>query len=110
MPMKPTPACLVSTCPERRPCPAHDAGVAHRGKAWGWYHLARWRHPVWGVRAQALRRNPLCVECQHEGTIVVATEVHHVIPHRGDPVLFWCVENCVGLCHTHHNEHTARGE
>jgi 5-methylcytosine-specific restriction protein A len=41
---------------------------------------------------------------------MAATEVHHVIPHRGDPVLFWRVENCVGLCHTHHNEHTARGE
>lgn len=110
MPTAPAPACLVSYCPERRPCPAHDAGRAHRPVSWGWYHLARWRHPVWGVRAQALRKNPLCQVCQREGVVTAATEVDHVIPHRGDPWLFWSVENCVGLCHQHHVEKTGRGE
>jgi 5-methylcytosine-specific restriction protein A len=42
--------------------------------------------------------------------ITVATEVDHVIPHRGDPLLFWAISNCVGLCHAHHAEKTARGE
>ena len=110
MPMAPAPACLVSSCPERRPCPTHDAGAALRPAWWGWYHLARWRHPVWGVRAQALRRNPLCHVCQREGLVTVATEVDHITPHRGDPVLFWALSNVAGLCHPHHAEKTARGE
>jgi 5-methylcytosine-specific restriction protein A len=110
MPTKPTPACLVSTCPARRPCPAHDAGVAHRPASWGWYHLAKWRHPVWGIRAVVLREQPLCLPCQTEGRIEPSTEVDHIRPHKGDRAMFFNRANCQGLCHRHHNEKTGRGE
>jgi 5-methylcytosine-specific restriction enzyme A len=108
MPIAPRPACAVSTCPERVPCPVHGAALAPLGKRW--YHVARWRHPVWGLRAIALRRHPICVECKRAGRVVVSTEVDHVVPHRGDPRLFWNADNLQGLCATHHGAKTKRGE
>jgi 5-methylcytosine-specific restriction protein A len=75
-----------------------------------WYRIARWRHPVWGRRAQILARDPLCVECRRAGVVEPTAEVDHVIPHRGDPVLFWDPDNLQGLCTTHHGQKTQRGE
>jgi len=75
-----------------------------------WYHLARWRHPRHGLRALCLARDRLCVECRRAGVVAVSTEVDHVIPHRGDPVLFWDLGNVQGLCTTHHAAKTHRGE
>ena len=110
MPYAPTTACLHPDCPQRRPCPVHDAGRALRPKAWGRYHLAKWRHPVWGIRAVVLREQPLCIPCQTEGRIEPSTEVDHIRPHRGDYGLFFDRTNCQGLCHHHHVVKTARGE
>jgi len=36
-----------------------------------------------------LKAHPLCVHCQLENKLTKATVVDHIIPHRGDPVLFW---------------------
>jgi 5-methylcytosine-specific restriction protein A len=80
----------------RRP----NADVRH------WYHLARWRHPVWGRRAQVLARDPLCVQCKARGRIVPTTDVDHIVPHDGDPVRFWDPANLQGLCHACHSEKT----
>lgn len=71
-----------------------------------WYRLARWRHPVWGRRAVALRRHPFCVDCGNRGRVRPSTEVDHVIPHRGDPRLFWDEDNLQGLCHECHGAKT----
>jgi 5-methylcytosine-specific restriction protein A len=109
MPIAPRPACPVSTCPERSPCPVHSDALARIGDK-RWYHLARWRNPVWGLRAVALRKHPICVICKLAGKVTAATEVDHVIPHRGDPLLFWNVENLQGLCGTCHALKTLRGE
>lgn len=48
-----------------------------------------------------LADNPLCVECEAGGLIVPATDVDHVIPHRGDPVRFWAgpFQSLCGSCH-----------
>ena len=45
----------------------------------------RWRR----ARAAYLAHHPLCAACQALGRVVPATVVDHVVPHRGDPVLFW---------------------
>jgi hypothetical protein len=38
-----------------------------------------------------------------------STEVHHLIPHNGDPKKFFCgVQGLAGLCKRHHSEVTAR--
>lgn len=50
-----------------------------------WYTHSRWRR----LRANFLRRNPLCVFCEREGRIELATVVDHIEPHRGDRVKFW---------------------
>ena len=58
----------------------------------------RWRK----ARINFLTDNPLCVYCQKAGIVTQATEVDHIIPHRGDPELFWDVSNWQGLCSDHH--------
>jgi 5-methylcytosine-specific restriction protein A len=47
--------------------------------------------------------------CHEERRVTVATLVDHVVPHRGDPALFWDVENWQSLCATCHARKTAAG-
>lgn len=63
-----------------------------------WYDLARWRHPVKGVRARRLRLEPLCRTCKKAGRVTIATVCDHVAPHKGDPDLFWSLSNTQSLC------------
>jgi 5-methylcytosine-specific restriction protein A len=68
-----------------------------------------------------LRDHPLCVHCLEgvvlpgelkglKGRVTPATVVDHIIPHRGDPVLFWDRKgNWQGLCAPHHNKKTGEG-
>ena len=58
-------------------------------------------------RLSFLHHNPLCVHCQQEGKIRAATDVDHIIPHKGDYVLFWDKTNWQALCHSHHSIKTA---
>ena len=54
------------------------------------------------------RTNGLCEECLKEGRYVKATVVDHVVPHRGDPTLFWDRSNWRGLCKSCHDKKTGR--
>jgi 5-methylcytosine-specific restriction enzyme A len=115
MPESPQLPCRAPGCRTVGPCPQHDIQRGRlereRKPSWsGWYHIARWRNPVWGLRARVLAASPLCVVCRATGRIVAATEVDHVQPHRGDPALFWNIANCQGLCWTCHQNKTNRGE
>jgi 5-methylcytosine-specific restriction endonuclease McrA len=66
----------------------------------------RWRR----ARAAYLARHPLCVPCAAAGRLAPATVVDHVVPHRGDPVLFWDERNWQGLCKPcHGRQDRARG-
>lgn len=60
------------------------------------------------ARAVYLLQNPLCVHCQQAGRVQLATEVDHIVAHRGDQQLFWDQGNWQGLCKPHHSEKTAR--
>lgn len=72
----------------------------------GWYKLARWQKE----RRIFLDANPFCVECAKEGRDAVkATDVDHIVPHRGDYEKFWAVANWQALCSMHHLEKTGRG-
>ncbi len=66
----------------------------------------RWQQ----ARIGWLADHPLCVQCEAEGRLRVATEVDHVIPHRGDQALFWTRSNWQSLCKPCHSAKTARGE
>ncbi len=54
-------------------------------------------------RKAHLRLYPLCVMCQAIGRVTEATVVDHIIPHRGDPALFWNTDNWQSLCAPHHD-------
>jgi 5-methylcytosine-specific restriction protein A len=108
MPNAPLAPCRVPGCRTLGPCAEHHALLK---PAWAkWYHIARWRHPVWGLRSRALAASPLCVECHRAGAVVVATQVDHIVPHRGDPQWFWNLDNLQPICDRHHAEKTRRGE
>lgn len=70
------------------------------------YRTVRWQR----LRRLVLSEEPLCCDCQAEGHVQPSEDVDHVIPHRGDSVLFWSRKNLVGRCHAHHAAKTARGE
>ena len=58
-----------------------------------------------------LNKHPFCVECMMQGrNNVLATDVDHIIPHRGDQSLFWDRNNWQSLCHPHHSAKTGRGK
>lgn len=59
------------------------------------------------ARVQFLAAHPLCKRCLKAGQVTAATVVDHIVPHRGDWGLFWCVSNWQPLCETHHNRKTA---
>ena len=65
---------------------------------------AAWRK----ARNAFLQAHPLCVECMKEGRYVKATDVDHIVPHRGDSKLFWDQSNWQALCHRHHSMKTRR--
>ena len=59
----------------------------------------RWQQ----TRLGYLRKHPLCVHCQGLGRVTVATDLDHIIPHKGDMDKFWDRDNWQGLCHSCHS-------
>lgn len=62
---------------------------------------ARWRR----FRLHFLAQHPMC---EAPGCQYPANEVDHVVPHRGDRVLFWDPTNLQALCQSCHSAKTAR--
>ena len=62
------------------------------------------------AREAFLAHHPLCVHClaKDPPLITAATDVDHIVPHRGDPVLFWNHDNWQSLCHECHSIKTAK--
>lgn len=93
---------------ERGRCAKHQRArtVEHRRYQHGdaAYSSRRWRR----VRAAYLAEHPICVDCRAEGRPRLATEVDHVVSHRGDPRLFWDHANFAGRCKSHHSAKTWR--
>lgn len=71
---------------------AHERGYNHQ-----------WRV----ARLAFLAENPLCVECLRQGITTLANVVDHIIPHKGNKVLFWDKSNWQPLCTPCHNRKTA---
>ena len=112
MPYKPSKPCAHPGCPALIPAnskycdkhkplhPEEARSAAKRG------YGSKWQK----ARKQFLAANPLCVECLKEGRYVKATDVDHVVPHRGDLKLFWDRGNWQALCHSHHSIKTGTQE
>jgi len=59
------------------------------------------------VSRQFLKLNPLCVMCKESGIVTAATDVDHILPHRGNKELFWDQSNWQPLCKSHHGKKSA---
>jgi 5-methylcytosine-specific restriction protein A len=74
--------------------------------AWhNWYGLKAWK----ARRAAQLFEHPTCRMCEATGRLVSANVADHVIPHKGDEVLFWHGE-LQSLCQPCHDAGKARQE
>lgn len=86
----------------KRKAAADAAYNTQRPTYHAWYKTERWRR----YRIAYLAKHPWCVACQREQRRTFATEVDHVIPHRGDVNLFWSESNHQGLCESCHSKKT----
>lgn len=67
---------------------------------------SKWRK----ARLIFLQQHPLCDYCAKDGRTEPATVVNHIVPHKGDQVLFWDVSNWQATCRVHHDSTIAREE
>ena len=74
------------------------------------YNDKRWRgtEKTKGLRQVRLDDEPLCRECKKANVLTVATDVDHIIPHRGDWGLFLDYDNTQSLCHACHSRKTTK--
>lgn len=56
---------------------------------------------------QRLQLHPWCVACENRGEVRRAVITDHVIPHKGNAVLFWDETNHQSLCKEDHDRKTA---
>ncbi len=115
MPYKPGHTCAMPGCPGiakpgKQYCdahashePVHEVYDPSRSATSRGYN-SRWER----ARKTYLKMHPLCVQCEKEGKYVMATDVDHIIPHRGDQKLFWDTDNWQALCHSCHSKKTGR--
>ena len=89
MPWKPKSICRYPGCNEfchDTYCDKHKKQIAkERNSTNSKIYNSRWRR----VSKTYLKEYPLCVQCRKEGRLTPATEVDHIIPHKGDMKLFW---------------------
>ena len=81
-------------------CPKHGAKGSRypRDKrVQGLYNSKHWKQ----IRHEQLLNEPYCRECMKHGKRVLATEVDHIDPHKGDEVKFYAGP-FQSLCHSCH--------
>ena len=104
--MRPKKPCRHPGCPKLTDgmyCEEHRAvHLSDRASASVRGYDSRWNR----ARKRFLKAHPLCVKCREQGRLVKATVVDHIIPHRGDAVLFWDEENWQPLCKNCHDHKT----
>ena len=90
-------------CPKHKP-KREDRRSAESAEWHKWYRL-----PIFAkrLRPEQLLREPFCRECAKYGVRKLASDVDHIIPHRGDWTLFVDPNNLQSLCHRCHSRKTA---
>ena len=91
--------CDKHQSPPARLVPSEDRreSAAQRGYGHRWRKLRDWY----------IKAHPLCEECLRQGRVTKATDVDHIIPHKGDALLLFDVNNLQSLCHECHSRKTA---
>lgn len=87
-------------CYAKKNANEREARPSARSRGYG----ERWRK----LSKSFLKQHPVCTYCESDGTVKPATLVDHIIPHRGDPKLFWDESNWQPLCRHHHAVKTGR--
>nr|DAZ00322.1 MAG TPA: HNH endonuclease [Caudoviricetes sp.] len=110
-PMRPCrhPGCPGFCKPGQVYCPTHApefSSDAQRGSA----AFRGYDHKWQVARRRYLQNNPLCAACMKKDRLEPATVVDHIIPHRGNPRLFWDERNWQPLCKSCHDRKTGGGE
>jgi 5-methylcytosine-specific restriction endonuclease McrA len=87
--------------PRHAPSPAQQTQRydAERGSARQRGYTAAWDRAAKGFKAE----HPLCLGCEAVGRIKAADVADHIIPHKGDRVLFWLRSNWQPACDWHHD-------
>lgn len=90
-------------------CDAHkprDDDRSDDAKAWRRFYLTdTWTQDL---RPEQLLRQPFCEECDKRGLRVRATDVDHIVDHKGDWAVFTDRKNLRSLCHSCHSRKTLR--
>lgn len=88
-------------------CDKHQDKIRKKDRERGTSHQrgydARWNK----ARIEHLDEHPLCVDCAKRDYITPATVVDHIVPHKGNDVLFWDQSNWQSLCKPCHDRKTA---
>jgi len=114
--------CAEQGCGElvaRGRCPRHvntthsvKGSFRQRGYTARWDRRAlafRKAYPLCGMRPNGTR--PVMSQCYELGLTTIATQVDHVIPHGGDPLLMWDeLHNWQSLCNQCHMRKTRAGK
>lgn len=106
------PTCLEPGCPALVPsgrCAKHQKAVAVHYDRYKRGNYGRpWRRRRMAFIQSDIERNVWCAECLRRGEKVVAEEVDHIVPHRGDQALRDDPNNLQSLCKPCHSAKTAR--
>ncbi len=68
------------------------------------YNCAQWRR----LRLSQLSQHPWCAECLRYGVRKIAQEADHIVPHRGDRILFYDSDDLQSLCASCHSRKTVK--
>ena len=92
-------------CAKHQP-PKRSGQRSAEAESWRWmYFTDEWRKDL---RPTQLMREPFCRECARAGRRVRATDVDHIVDHKGDWAVFCARGNLESLCHSCHSRKTAR--
>ena len=86
--------------------PKIEQGSRNTTSEWKNMYGAKWRKARENFLLQP--ENHYCVECMKRGCYTPATEVDHIVPHKGDNKLFWDRKNWQALCKPCHSAKTMR--
>jgi 5-methylcytosine-specific restriction protein A len=84
-------------------CKDHPYADAHDHESQRLYNTWRWKR----IRKAQLAREPWCADCLRDEIYMAATEVDHIMPHRGDPIKFY-TGPLQSLCKTCHSRKTSK--
>ena len=108
LPLKP---CLHAGCPElvcgKAYCKKHTPQKVPRQISREWHRMykdERWN----SLRTNQLLKEPYCCECAKKKIRTPATDVDHILPHRGDWGRSLDANNLQSLCHSCHSVKTVK--